>query len=220
MGMSRAEASRALPGWRYLLGRMHLLVDAGSFEDALRLVNDIAALAVEQDHHPDIDLRYSTVHVVTSSHDVGAITDRDVRLGTAITELVDERGLTPKHPELTELEIAIDAMDIPAVMPFWRAITGYEPDGDESLVDPLAIGPSIWFQQMDEPRPERNRIHIDVTVAHDESRARVAAALEAGGVLVSDEAAPRFWVLADKEGNEACVCAWPGRDELEQGQQA
>lgn len=213
MGMSRTEASQALPGWRYLLDRMHLTVDAGDFHAALDLVNAIAALAIEQDHHPDIDLRYSTVHVVTSSHDVGGITERDVTLGSAITALVEERGLTPDHHGLTQLEIAIDAMEIPAVMPFWRAVTGYEPDGDDLLVDPLAIGPAIWFQQMDEPRPQRNRIHIDVTVAHDESRARVAAALEAGGVLVSEESAPRFWVLADQEGNEACVCAWPGRDE-------
>lgn len=215
MGMSRTEASQALPGWRYLLGRMHLTVDAGSFDAALDLVNAIAAIAVEQDHHPDVDLRFSTVHVVTSSHDVGGITDRDVALGSAIAELVEGRGLAPDVAALTQIEIAIDAMDIPAVFPFWRAITGYEPDGDDSLVDPLAISPAIWFQQMDEPRPQRNRIHLDVTVAHDEAEARVAAALEAGGRLVSDEAAPRFWVVADSEGNEACVCSWPGRDEYD-----
>ena len=39
-----------------------------------------------------------------------------------------------------------------------------------------------------------------------------AAALAAGGVLVSDRAAPAFWVLADAEGNEVCVCTWQGRD--------
>ena len=211
--MTRTEASRALPGWRYLLGRMHLSVDAGDLHSALRIVNDVAALAIEQDHHPDIDLRFSTVHVVTSSHDVGGVTERDVRLGTAITELLARRGLTPDHHGLTELEIAVDAMDIPAVMPFWQAVTGYRRDGDDSLSDPVAIGPGIWFQQMDEPRPQRNRIHIDVTVAHDESEARVAKSLDAGGVLVSDDSAPRFWVLADVEGNEACVCSWPGRDE-------
>ena len=35
---------------------------------------------------------------------------------------------------------------------------------------------------------------------------RVAAALAAGGTLVDDEAAPSFWVLADADGNRACVC--------------
>ena len=66
---------------------------------------------------------------------------------------------------------------------------------------------------MDEPRAQRNRIHFDVTVAHDEAEPRVRAALAAGGTLVSDEAAPSYWVLADAEGNEACVCTWLQRDE-------
>ena len=65
---------------------------------------------------------------------------------------------------------------------------------------------------MDEPRPQRNRIHLDVTVAHDEALARMDRALAAGGHLVSDAAAPAFWILADAEGNEACICTWQGRD--------
>ena len=36
--------------------------------------------------------------------------------------------------------------------------------------------------------------------------------IAAGGTLVSDAAAPAFWVLADPEGNEACVCTWQARD--------
>jgi 4a-hydroxytetrahydrobiopterin dehydratase len=116
------------------------------------------------------------------------------------------------------LELAIDALDIAAVLPFWRAVLGYSdepaPDGPPSaIVDPAGQLPAVWFQQMDAPRPQRNRIHFDVTVAHDEAEPRVRAALAAGGVLVSDSAAPSFWVLADAEGNEACVCTWLGRDE-------
>ena len=80
------------------------------------------------------------------------------------------------------------------------------------IADPLRLGPTIWFQQMDEPRPQRNRIHFDVGVSHDEAPGRIAAALAAGGRLVYDKEAPAFWVLADAEGNEACVCTWQGRD--------
>ena len=102
-------------------------------------------------------------------------------------------------------------------MPFWRAVLGYadeppEIDASPALVDPAGIGPSVWFQQMDVPRPQRNRIHLDVSVPHDEAESRVAAALAAGGTLVRDASAPAFWVLADAEGNEACVCTWQGRD--------
>jgi 4a-hydroxytetrahydrobiopterin dehydratase len=91
-----------------------------------------------------------------------------------------------------------------------------EPGGDgpsDSIADPAGQLPNIWFQQMDAPRPQRNRVHFDITVAHDEAGARVQAALAAGGRMANDSFAPSFWVLADAEGNEVCVCTWTDRDE-------
>ena len=115
---------------------------------------------------------------------------------------------------MQQLEIAIDALDIPAVLRFWRAVLDYvnEPGSDDSIVDPRGQGPTVWFQQMDAPRPQRNRIHLDVSVPHDEADARIKSTLAAGGTLVSDDAAPAFWILADPEGNEACICTWQNRD--------
>ena len=52
----------------------------------------------------------------------------------------------------------------------------------------------------------------DRTVPHDEAHERIAAALAAGGTVRSDAEAPAFWVLADPEGNEACITTWQGRD--------
>jgi 4a-hydroxytetrahydrobiopterin dehydratase len=69
---------------------------------------------------------------------------------------------------------------------------------------------------MDAPRLQRNRVHFDITVAHDEAEARVRAALGASGRLVDDSFARSFWVLADAEGNEVCVCTWTDRDEREE----
>jgi GAF domain-containing protein len=77
---------------------------------------------------------------------------------------------------------------------------------------PRGQAPTVWFQQMDAPRPQRNRIHLDVSVPHDEAEGRIKATLAAGGTLVSDDAAPAFWTLADPEGNEACICTWQSRD--------
>jgi 4a-hydroxytetrahydrobiopterin dehydratase len=65
---------------------------------------------------------------------------------------------------------------------------------------------------MDEPRTQRNRIHLDVDVPADVAEERVTAAIGAGGRLVSDARAKAFWVLADAEGNEVCVCTWQDRD--------
>jgi 4a-hydroxytetrahydrobiopterin dehydratase len=65
---------------------------------------------------------------------------------------------------------------------------------------------------MDAPRPQRNRIHVDVFVPNDEAQARVAAALAAGGRLVDDSHAPHWWTLADPEGNEVDVATTFGRE--------
>ncbi|GIE66550.1 hypothetical protein Apa02nite_026580 [Actinoplanes palleronii] len=115
------------------------------------------------------------------------------------------------------LEMAIDALDIAAIRPFWKAVLGYthEPSADgptDPIVDPAGQGPPVWFQRMTEPRPQRNRIHFDLCVPHDEAPARIALALAAGGHLVSDRRAPAFWVLADAENNEICITTWQGRD--------
>ena len=50
------------------------------------------------------------------------------------------------------------------------------------------------------------------SVPHDVAQERIKAALDAGGTLVSDERAPAFWVLADADGNKACICTWESRD--------
>ena len=61
---------------------------------------------------------------------------------------------------------------------------------------------------MSAERSQRNRIHIDVYVPHDQAEARIAAALTAGGRIVSDANAPGWWTLADPEGNEADLAIW------------
>ncbi|GEK22771.1 VOC family protein [Cellulomonas xylanilytica] len=197
--------------WRVLLRSLRATFTAPDFSTAAAFVASVAAAADEANHHPDVVLRWGQVTVTTSSHDAGGLTQRDVDLAATVSALADELGLEGDVPRSEILEIAIDALDIPAVVPFWAAVMGYEVTGDDEVSDPAGIGPAIWFQQMDEPRPQRNRIHLDISVPHDQAEARIAAAVAAGGHLVSDDRAPAFTVLADAEGNEVCVCTWQAR---------
>lgn len=215
--LTRQAASDALPRWRFLLQRMHLTVRADDPAAALELVARVGEIGHRHDHHADVDLRREVVHLCLSSPDVDGVTERDVAVARAVDAVVDELGLVSEPGRLTVAEIAVDALDIDAVRPFWEAVLGFDAVGRDDLRDPLRMAPSVWFQQMDEPRPQRNRIHVDVTVAHDEAAARLERALAAGGRLVSDERAPAFWVLADAEGNEACLCTWQGRDPVRAG---
>jgi 4a-hydroxytetrahydrobiopterin dehydratase len=58
--------------------------DLGSFNGAIAFVNAVAKVANQLDHHPDIALSWNEVTIRTWSHDVNAITKRDVELARAI----------------------------------------------------------------------------------------------------------------------------------------
>jgi 4a-hydroxytetrahydrobiopterin dehydratase len=210
-------------GWRLILGALITHVPVASLAEAA----EVAKLAVESvgadgDGHLTADLLADRVVLRLHSVADGRVTGRELRLAPLVTAALAERSLrtvpgdASAVPQL--LEIAIDALDIPLIRPFWQAVTGYvdepaPPDlPDGALLDPLRRGPAIWFQQMDSPRLQRNRIHIDVDVPAEVAQSRIDAALAAGGTMLRTEEAPAFWVLADAEGNEVCICTWQGRD--------
>ncbi|MFF5922498.1 VOC family protein [Streptomyces flavochromogenes] len=222
---SRASAAVGDSGWRYLLGGLRTAVPVGSLAQAAEVAAlAVAACADDADRHLALDIRRGRVLLTLQSAEHAGVTTLDVELAHRVSTAVGGLGLrtepevaTGAPRSLQLLEIAIDALDIAAIRPFWKALLGYadEPGPDvlvAPLVDPLGQGPAVWFQRMDVPRPQRNRIHFDLCVPHDEALRRLDAALAAGGRLVSGDRAPAFWVLADGEGNEACITTWQGRD--------
>ena len=212
LSASRFAELDGLADWRVLLHSIHATFSTGSYPAAVALVVAVTEAAEAVDHHPDIDVRYpGTIRVVLTTHAAGSLTTTDADLARTISALAAAAGAVARPARADAVALGIDAVDIDAVRPFWVAVLGYRAVGGQ-LVDPLGRGPGVWFQQMDAPRPQRNRVHVDVVVAHDVAERRVAAALAAGGTLVSDERARAWWVLADPEGNEACVCTWQDRD--------
>jgi len=198
--------------WRALFGGAQAHFRTGSYPAGLALVAAIGRLAAAADHHTDVDLRPESVTVRVKTDDLGDLSERDVELARLISAAARELDIAADPAAVQSVQVTIDALVHPEVMPFWRAVLGYRQVGDEDLLDPRAAGPPFWFQQMDAPRTERNRLHVDVFVPHDQAEARVAAAIAAGGHLVSDENAPAWWTVADAEGNEADVATWMGRD--------
>jgi 4a-hydroxytetrahydrobiopterin dehydratase len=77
----------ALPDWKVdagVLARTFLFED---FRAALRFVNQVAELAEEAGHHPDIDLRYNRVRLGLATHDAGGLTAKDFDLAACIDKL-------------------------------------------------------------------------------------------------------------------------------------
>ncbi|MCH1867312.1 4a-hydroxytetrahydrobiopterin dehydratase [Nocardioides sp. CFH 31398] len=203
-------AEAAPPGWAHVPGRIRAVFATGDFATGLALVDRIGAAAEEADHHPDVVLTYPTVTVSLSSHDVGGITSRDLDLAHRISGYADEAGVSADPAAVTLVELGLDTWAGQEVQPFLAALLGGSAD-DREVVDPAGSYPTIWFQDAEEHETPRQRWHLDVWVHRDEARARVDAVLAAGGTLVDDSEAPSFWVLADAQGNRACVCSTEGR---------
>jgi 4a-hydroxytetrahydrobiopterin dehydratase len=213
--LSFAEVEAAgLADWRQLFEALRTRFRTGGFDQGLELVTRIAALADDADHHPDVDLRYPHVNVAIFSHDVFGVTSRDIDLARGISAAAADLGIAADPTANAVVEIALDTWDHEEIKPFWAAVLGLvdSPESGKAVYDPSGSEPTLWFQHTDRHAEPRQRFHLDIRVPPEVADERIAAALDAGGVLVSDERAPRFTVLADAQGNKACVTTGLERD--------
>ena len=84
------------PRWDENEGKLEATVTTSDFLAAVTLISEVAAVAEEQNHHPDIAIHdYSKVTISLISHDAGEVTDKDYKLASAIDDLLenDEFGL-------------------------------------------------------------------------------------------------------------------------------
>ena len=73
-----------LPKWKVVDKELVRSIKRDTFMDGIRLVATVAQLAESMNHHPDIDIRWTTITFKVSSHDAGGITDDDLILARHI----------------------------------------------------------------------------------------------------------------------------------------
>ena len=165
-----------------------------------------------------MDIRHDgvTVRLVTLNSEYMGMTTTDLDLARLISDKARELGLSADPSAIQSVLIVPGALDIKQVMPFWRAVLGYDPRPDspeEDLVDPHDRGPAFWLEGMEQPRADGGgAIHIAVWLPIEQAQARVDAALAAGGRMVRDDFAPAWWTLADAAGSEADIATTEYRD--------
>ncbi len=71
-------------GWKRSGNALTKKFDFPSFRDAIVFVNRVASLADDLDHHPDIDIRYSTVHLTLTTHSADGLTEKDLELAEGV----------------------------------------------------------------------------------------------------------------------------------------
>jgi 4a-hydroxytetrahydrobiopterin dehydratase len=214
MGPREFHAAEGIEDWRVVGEGACAYFRTGSFTAGARLVQAISELPGLDEHHPDVDLRFGvvTVRLATIRPGYYGLSARDVELAQQISAIARKLGI-PSDPSLAQnIQISIDSLVGPEVMPFWRTVLGYQDRGDDpgELIDPRARGLLVYSQRMDPARSRTRQIHLDIWVAHDQAEARIAAAIAAGGRTVSE--GPSWTTLEDGQGNRICVCTWRHRE--------
>jgi 4a-hydroxytetrahydrobiopterin dehydratase len=211
-------AEAGLDDWRMILGRLKARFRTGDPGTGYAFVTAIGQAASTADHYPDLTLTSADVVVGLAGTDASGITARDVDLAREISRLAAQLGVPSDVTGLTQLELGLDTAAGTRLAPFYAALFGTEVIHGEP-VDRSGQVPTVWWQEPDETNggpalPTQSfeqRWHFDVWVGHDEGEHRLRAVLDAGGRLVSDAAAPAYWVVEDADGNRSCICTPVGR---------
>jgi 4a-hydroxytetrahydrobiopterin dehydratase len=221
-GEQIAEAN--LIDWRKLGQGLHARYVVRDFEAGIRFVAAAGRAGDALGHHPRVTMGDGYVEFKLLSDDAvyrddeGAehivewVTQQDVDLARRITEIAVEQAVVADPAAITTIELALDTAHAGTIAPVWAALlTGStEAQGRGSMSDAIrdATGrvPILWFQETDEHETPRQRFHVDVWVPPEVADQRISAAVAAGGIIVDDSHAPSYTVIADQDGNKACVC--------------
>ena len=207
------RAAEGVERWRIISNGACAFYPTASFQASVRLVEAIRGIDGIDEHPPSIDVRHDgvTVRFLTKRAEGYRLTATDLELARAVDRAATEQGLAADPAGVQNLLIIPGAPDTSAIMPFWQAILGYEPridSPDEDLVDPHDRDAAFWFERMDEPRADgKGALHIVVSIPLEQTQARIDAAIAAGGRIVYDANAPRWWTLEDPAGNQADIAS-------------
>ena len=72
------ERMKRIPEWELEKKHIERTFEFDDFADAIDFVNAVSEVAEEEEHHPDIDIRYNKVRLALVSHDAGGLTQRDL----------------------------------------------------------------------------------------------------------------------------------------------
>ncbi|MDL5157373.1 4a-hydroxytetrahydrobiopterin dehydratase [Actinomycetospora termitidis] len=86
------QALADLPGWERDGDSIVRTAELPGFPAAISVVDEVAAAAEAANHHPDIDIRYSTLTFRLSTHSEGGLTAKDPDLAATISAVIDRHS--------------------------------------------------------------------------------------------------------------------------------
>ena len=204
-GWREFRAADGLEDWVVLHGGAVATFPVGTIHEAAKLAEAIAAVpGLEGSVLMSMGDRLLTVRL---SRGVFQLEFQHIQLARAISEAARAHGAVADRSRAQEVSFAIAAKPEALDVGFWRVVLGYDPLDEDAASDPLGHGSTIWLQELDEAKPLRHAMHVDVSVARGQAKKRLDAALAAGGRIVWES--EQHWTLADRAGNRVDITAWP-----------
>jgi 4a-hydroxytetrahydrobiopterin dehydratase len=81
---------KKIPEWELEKKHIERSFEFDDFTEAVDFVNAVAEVSEDEEHHPDIDIRYNKVRLILTTHSKGGLTDLDFALAERIDTLSDE----------------------------------------------------------------------------------------------------------------------------------
>ena len=111
---------------------------------------------------------------------------------------------------MANIEIVLDCLNPETLATFWAEALGYRVLGQRepylALIPEVGDAPRLILQRVPEPRPGKNRMHIDIKTIDMESEAARLERIGASRLVGPGESGGDWIVMCDPEGNEFCVC--------------
>lgn len=86
-----ADALRERPGWSGDTGSLHRTAELADFPTAIEVVDEVAVIAEQLDHHPDIDIRWRSLTFTCATHSAGGVTENDLKLIKEIDRILHSK---------------------------------------------------------------------------------------------------------------------------------
>jgi 4a-hydroxytetrahydrobiopterin dehydratase len=80
---------KKVPEWEHEKKTIERTFEFDDFTQAIDFVNQVAEISEEEEHHPDIDVRYNKVRLIFSTHSEGGLTETDFELAERIDTLAE-----------------------------------------------------------------------------------------------------------------------------------
>ena len=168
--------------WRLVDDVVTAWFDASSLSEGAALARRVVAMSAGA----AVDLRATGLRVRLDPD------DQPQARAEAVSDAARGLGLAADPDVLQQVDVVLESPDPERARSFWQGVLDHEPTADGGLVDPLRRDPGLRFRGSDEPRPLRNRLHLDVV-----RPAAVVARVSPG------EASGPYGVRhADPDGNE------------------